>query len=227
MNNGIRHQSQGRTVGIYGGSFNPVHLGHVALAKNIVDSGVVDEVWFMVSPLNPLKKDNNDTMLPAEQRIYLTQLAINGFPQLKVSDIETKLPVPSYTITTLTELKRTYPDFTFKLIVGQDNWKNFDRWVEARKIKDNHDIIVYGRHETTISDESSYEHDNNINESLEAAVIVYEKNGKVKPLKGNQFKLYNISSTQIRTAIKNHDLPFVAKWLNPAVMRYILENAIY
>lgn len=214
-----RLSTEGRVIAIFGGSFNPVHLGHIALADAVCKTGVVDEVWFMVSPLNPLKKDNAEDILPAEQRIYITQLALKDYPHLKVSDVEIRLPVPSYTITTLTELKRLYPHYDFKLIIGQDNWKNFDRWVESQKIKDNHDIIVYGRKDETSSDQTQADN---------AEVIIHRKDGTQTVLSEKlQFKLYNISSTQIRQAFREHNLPFAAKWLTPPVFRYILENKLY
>ena len=206
------------SVALFGGSFNPVHIGHLSLADAICKTGIVDEVWFMVSPLNPLKKDNSDNMLPAEQRLFITQLALNDYPHLKVSDIETRLPVPSYTITTLNELKKLYPKYEFKLVLGQDNWTNFHRWVEAQKIRDNHDIIVYDRKDS----------DNSDSMQQNAQVIVYHKDGTNTILSDNhQFKLYDISSTQIRMAFKNHNLPVAAKWLTPPVFRFILENALF
>ena len=157
-------------------------------------------------------------MLPAEQRLFITQLALKDYPHLKVSDIETRLPVPSYTITTLNELKKLYPKYEFKLVLGQDNWTNFHRWVEAQKIRDNHDIIVYDRKDS----------DNSDSMQQNAQVIVYHKDGTNTILSDNhQFKLYDISSTQIRMAFKNHNLPFAAKWLTPPVFRFILENALF
>jgi len=207
-----------RKIAIYGGSFNPIHLGHMALADSICKTGIIDEVWFMVSPLNPLKQNDTNTILPTEQRLILTRLALKEYPKLKASDFETRLPVPSYTIKTLTELHNTYPNYDFKLIVGQDNWINFDRWVEAKKIKQNHDIIVYAR-------KSDY--DTAVDNNDEAQVVIYKKDGKSESLKDYNFKLFNISSTQIRQAFKERNLPFAAKWLEPDVMRYILENQLY
>ena len=206
------------SIALFGGSFNPVHIGHVSLADAICKTGIVDEVWFMVSPLNPLKKDNADTMLPAEQRLFITQLALKDYTKLKVSDIETRLPIPPYTINTLAELKKIYPKYEFKLILGQDNWTNFHKWVEAKQIKDNHDIIVYDRID---SDDSNLLHQN-------AQVVVYHKDGTNTLLSHNhRFILYDISSTQIRQAFRKHDLAFAAKWLAPPVFRFILENALF
>ncbi len=205
-----------RIVAVFGGTFNPIHLGHVSLADNICNSGIVDEVWFMVSPLNPLKLNDSDQILPTDTRLFLTKLALADYPHLKVSDVESKLPVPSYTINTLAKLHEEYPDTQFKLIIGQDNWKNFDSWVEAKKIKGNHDIIVYGRMET-VDEKHCF-----------ADVVEYRTDGTEHRLNGGApFHLFDISSTRIREAIRTGNVPFAAKWLEPSVMRYILENALY
>ena len=208
----------GASIALFGGSFNPVHIGHVSLADAICKTGIVDEVWFVVSPLNPLKKDNADTMLPAEQRLFITQLALKDYPHLKVSDIETRLPLPSYTINTLNELEKLYPKYEFKLILGQDNWTNFHKWVESQKIRDNHDIIVYDRKDSNDS----------LHLQQNAQVVVYHKDGTNSLISDNHnFRLYDISSTQIRQAFRKHDLSFAAKWLAPPVFRFILENALF
>ncbi len=219
--NDSRQQSGKRTVAVYGGSFNPVHLGHVQLANSICNTGIVNEVWFMVSPLNPLKQNAEDRPLPTDIRLRLTEMALKDYKHLKASDFETHLPMPSYTINTLNELHNTYPDCEFKLIVGQDNWKFFHRWVQAQEIKHNHDIIVYGRKD--VDDEQ-----NNDNKTNKAQVNLYKKDGTLVKLSDHfQFKLYDISSTQIRQAVRCHNLQFAAKWLNPEVLRFIMENQLY
>ena len=210
-----------RIVAIYGGTFNPVHLGHVQLAHCICNTGIVDEVWFMVSPLNPLKQNAEDRPLPTDIRLRLAEMALKDYDNLNASDFETHLPMPSYTITTLKELHNNYPDCEFKLIVGQDNWKFFHRWVQAQEIKQNHDIIVYGRKDEA----DSQNHDNKENK---AQVTLYKKDGTFLKLSDRfQFKLYDISSTQIRQAIRLHNLQLAAKWLNPDVLRFIMENQLY
>ena len=210
-----------RRIAIYGGSFNPIHNGHTSIARAVCETGVVDEVWFMVSPLNPLKKDEAQTILPTDIRLRLADLAVEDVDFLKVSDFETHLPVPSYTYTTLTELEKAYPGCEFSLIVGQDNWERFSRWYKGDEIKAAHDIIVYGRNEENGSQQQGG--------AVFAQVHLYRKDGSVERLDSDDhlFKLYDISSTQIRNAFKTHDLPFAAKWLHPDVFRHILENALY
>ncbi len=211
-----------KTIGIYGGTFNPIHIGHTSLAQAICETGVVDEVWFMVSPLNPLKKDSSKIILPTDTRIKMARMAVKNCTCLNVSDFETKLPVPSYTITTLTELKKEFPQNIFSLLVGEDNWQRFGQWYHADEIKANFDIIVYGR--------NGEQNDAAINKNVSwAQVTLYKKDGNDVRLSSNykKFKLFDISSTQIREAFKSRNLPFAAKWLHPDVFRFILENGFF
>ena len=108
-------------IGIFGGSFNPVHLGHIALAKQLLEQTYLEEIWFVVSPLNPFKKEACD-LLDNEKRLELTRLSLENEPGLIVSDFEFHLPKPSYTYRTLCELSKTYPEKDFTLIMGADNW---------------------------------------------------------------------------------------------------------
>ncbi len=176
----------------------------------------------MVSPLNPLKKDNSKIILPTSIRIHMAQMAVRNSACLNVSDFETKLPVPSYTITTLTELKKEFPKYIFTLLVGEDNWQRFSQWYHADEIKANHDIIVYGREDAM--NQPDYSKTNSW-----AQVCLYKKNGTSVRLSSDnqQFRLFDISSTQIREAFKSHNLPFAAKWLHPDVFRFILENGLF
>ena len=212
-----------KRIGIYGGSFNPTHIGHTTVAQSICKAAGLDEVWFLVSPLNPLKRDKSKTILPTEIRIQLAELAVEGVSCLKVSDFETRLPIPSYTINTLVELKKAFPDCQFVLIVGGDNWNRFAQWYKSDEIKANHDIIVYGRNEVDDN------HSDQSNHSSQAQVIIYHKDGTVDNLSENgfSFPMIDISSTQIRESFKTRNLPFAAKWLHPKVFRYILENGLY
>lgn len=131
-------------VGIFGGSFNPVHNGHIALARAIVERGLVDEVWLTLSPLNPLKSNPAD-LLPNDTRLEMLRLATEGTPGLRVCDIELIMPRPSFTINTMRELSRRNPGIGFRLIIGADNMLIFDRWKDHDEILRDYHPIVYPR----------------------------------------------------------------------------------
>ena len=131
------------SIGIFGGSFNPIHIGHLALANYLCEFGDLDEVWFMVSPQNPLKRDSK--LWDDELRLELAHLAVEGYPKFKVCDIEFQLPRPSFTINTLNTLQEKYPDKEFTLIIGADNWRLFPRWRAADEIIAWHKVLVYPR----------------------------------------------------------------------------------
>ena len=135
-------------VGLFGGSFNPIHNGHISLALQLKEQAGLDEVWLMVSPQNPLKQSTD--LLDDEQRLLMARLAVENVDGIVVSDYEMHLPKPSYTWNTLEALKRDYPDRQFVLMIGGDNWEHFDRWYRAEDIKANYEIVVYTR---TPSDE--------------------------------------------------------------------------
>ena len=130
-------------VGIYGGSFNPVHFGHIRLARLIRQQAHLDEVWFMVSPQNPFKV--NQVLLDDELRLQLTRLALRRERGLIASDYEFRLSRPSYTWNTLQSLSRDYPDHSFTLIIGADNWAVFPQWYHADDILAHHRVVVYPR----------------------------------------------------------------------------------
>ncbi len=130
-------------IGILGGSFNPIHNGHLAIAKKIVSSGEVDEVWLMVSPLNPFKVHVD--LLDDNLRLYMTRRAVEHEAGIVCSDYEFGLPKPSYTWHTLQALKKDFPEHTFSLIIGADNWCKFDGWRNHEEIISNHRILVYPR----------------------------------------------------------------------------------
>lgn len=131
-------------VGIFGGSFNPVHTGHVALAKSLCQKAGLDEVWFMVSPMNPFKKHATD-LLADHLRLEMVRKAVENEPQLKASDYEFLLPKPSYTWNTLQALSADYPDTAFTLLIGGDNWAAFDKWYRSADILARYPIVVYPR----------------------------------------------------------------------------------
>ena len=132
-----------KKVGIFGGSYNPIHIGHLALANYLCEFGDLDEVWFMVSPQNPLKR--NDKLWDDDLRLELVRLAVEGYPKLHASDFEFHLPRPSYTIHTLDALQEAYPDHEFTLIIGADNWQLFHRWKASDEIIARHHLLEYPR----------------------------------------------------------------------------------
>ena len=171
------------------------------MAQSLVNQGLVDEVWLLVSPLNPLKQTSGD-IAAYEYRLRMAELACKGHKGLRVSDFESHHPIPSYTITTLDAIATTYPQHTFCLVVGADNWDSFHRWYKADEIIANYTILVYNRPGYPL-DEAN----------LPPSVKVVNT------------PLYDISSTQIREAIKKGERP--TDWLSPKVLRYISESRIY
>lgn len=128
---------------VYGGSFNPIHNGHIALARQMVRESLADEVWFIVSPQNPLKQDME--LLSDEKRLRMVEVAIEGEEGMQVSDIEFRLPRPSYMYRTLLTLRASHPDREFSLLIGADNWQTFPRWYHYADILRSHTVFVYPR----------------------------------------------------------------------------------
>lgn len=131
-------------TGIYGGSFNPIHRGHIALGDFICKNQYVDELWFLVSPQNPFKKQATD-LLDDQKRLELAKLAVQGYTKLKVCDLEFHLPRPSYMYKTLEALEQRYPDRKFVLIIGADNWLAFKRWAEYQTLLERYEILIFPR----------------------------------------------------------------------------------
>ena len=130
-------------TGIYGGSFNPVHNGHIAIARAMVELAGLDEVWLMVSPQNPLKQASD--LLDDNRRLLMTRRAVEGVERVVASDYEFRLPRPSYMWNTLQSLSRDYPDREFTLLIGADNWLVFDRWYRAGDILAHYPVCIYPR----------------------------------------------------------------------------------
>jgi nicotinate-nucleotide adenylyltransferase len=130
-------------VGLYFGSFNPIHIGHLIIANHILNETGIEKVWFVVSPQNPFKKSS--TLLNEYDRLHLVQKAIEGDGRLKASDIEFALPKPSYTVHTLAYLQEKYPDHEFSIIMGSDSFQNLGKWKNAERIIENYSILVYVR----------------------------------------------------------------------------------
>jgi nicotinate-nucleotide adenylyltransferase len=193
-------------IGLYFGSFNPVHIGHIAIAGYMTEFAGLDQVWFVVSPHNPLKK--KETLLDDYQRLYLTQLAIGDSDRIKASDIEFKLPVPSYTIDTLAYLKEKYPKNEFALVMGEDNLYTLHKWKNSDELIKKYTIYLYPRRETAKPVSAQLDH------ILSGAKIILVN-----------APLMEISGTFIRDGIKNgKDMSY---FLSPSVWKYIKEMHFY
>lgn len=132
------------TIGVFGGSFNPVHNGHISLAREVIERGLADKILFVLSPLNPLK-EHPETLVADRHRLAMLKLAIEGSDHIEVSDIELSMPKPSYTINTLERLTEIYSDARIRLLIGADNWLIFDKWKDHEKIKRLYAPIIYPR----------------------------------------------------------------------------------
>lgn len=130
-------------TGIFSGSFNPVHIGHLALANWLCEFAGLDELWFVITPHNPLKDRSN--LMDNRLRYELVEASIAGYPKFKASDFEFSLPQPTYTIDTLRALEKTYPDRQFHFIMGADNWASIKRWKESDQLISDYPILIYPR----------------------------------------------------------------------------------
>lgn len=188
-------------IGIFSGSFNPIHIGHLILANYIVEFTEIDEIWFVVSPQNPLKKSQD--LLEENVRFHMAQLALEGYPKMKASDFEFSLPRPSYTINTLDEFQKSYPQNHFYLIIGADNWEDFTKWKDHEKITDSFKIKIYPR--------SGYR-----------LVIPSKLKYKVEALDS---PIIDISSTFIREGLS--ESKSMKAFLPESVYEYIEKNNLY
>lgn len=133
-------------IGLYFGSFNPIHIGHLITANTIAELAQIDQVWFVVSPHNPHKQKSS--LLHEFDRYDLVRLAIGYNPKLEVSDIEFHLPKPSYTIDTLTHIQEKYPNYKFSVVIGEDNLTHFHKWKNHDKLLEYYQLLVYPREGT-------------------------------------------------------------------------------
>ncbi|MBD5192022.1 MAG: nicotinate-nucleotide adenylyltransferase [Bacteroidales bacterium] len=191
---------QGKTIGIFGGSFNPVHRGHLMLAQWLLHEMQFDSILFVVSPSNPLK--HQPDMLPEQQRLAMVKLALEGHPRLEACDIEFAMPRPSYTINTLRELSCRYPGYKFKLIIGADNWQLIDKWRAADEIIRDYGIVIYPRPGYHVDPGTLPE-----GVTLSNAPVV------------------DVSSTMLRKVIPQWGVPDY--FLTPEVSEYIKNNKLY
>ena len=132
-----------KRIGLFFGSFNPIHVGHLIIASQVVEQTDRDEVWFVVSPQNPFKR--KDSLLDQRQRLHLVRLAIGDDDRLRASDVEFGLPVPSYTVDTLAHLGERHPAHDFALIMGSDNLQSLPKWKNAPVLLDRYRLLVYPR----------------------------------------------------------------------------------
>lgn len=186
-------------VGIYGGSFNPIHFGHTGLAKWVLEHTDLDEVWLMVSPNNPLK--DKSILADEQERLEKVREAIKTLPtslqgrRVVVSDFEFHLPRPTYTANTLRALAREYPEHEFTLIIGEDNLQIFDQWREYQYILDNYRVFVYPRRDKAGTQGAT-----------QPAAGTQPRKATL-PAKGTIFltgaPYFNISSTELRKNLHN------------------------
>ena len=132
-----------KKIGLYFGTFNPIHSGHLIIANYMVEFSELDEVWMVVTPHNPFKKKSS--LLDNHHRFEMVYQACEDYDKLKPSDIEFNLPQPNYTVNTLVQLEEKYPDLEFSLIMGEDNLKNFHKWKNYEVILERYSIYVYPR----------------------------------------------------------------------------------
>lgn len=187
-------------VGLFFGSFNPVHVGHMVLANYMLEFTDLDRIWFVVSPHNPLKQKTS--LIHERQRLQMVTLAIGENRKMKASNIEFKLPQPSYTVNTLAYLKEKHPDTVFVLIMGADNLEGFHKWKNYEEILNQYEIYVYPRPET------------------DGGKLISHK--KVKMVNA---PLMELSSTAIRNAIK--EKKDVRYFVPPTAWEYMREMHFY
>ena len=169
-----------KNIGLFFGYFNPIHLGHLAVAEFFAQNTSLDEVWLVVSPQSPFKEKN--TLIENHHRLAMAELAIEGSVKLKACGEEFDLPSPNYTINTLNHLKKKYPEHQFTLLLGQDNMAYFDRWKEHGQILDQFHLFVYPRSQS---------------DKISSRLL---KHPKINYFRAS---LLEVSATEIRNAIKN------------------------
>jgi nicotinate-nucleotide adenylyltransferase len=167
-------------IGLYFGTFNPIHIGHLIIANHMAEYSDLNQIWMVVTPHNPLKKKEH--LLDDYKRLNLVALATEDFPKIKPSDIEFKLPQPNYTVHTLAHLQDKFPQHEFSLIMGEDNLKSIHKWKNYEVILQNHDIYVYPRI------------------SSETATLDLKNHPRIHHVDA---PIVEISSTFIRESIKN------------------------
>ena len=189
-------------IGLYFGTFNPIHSGHLIIANHMVEHSDLDEIWLVVTPHNPFK--NKSSLLDNHHRFEMVCKATENYSKIKPSDVEFKLPQPNYTIYTLAHLTDLYPDKEFSLIMGEDNLKSFHKWKNFETILEHHEIYVYPR----ISDGNP-----------DIPLVNHKKINKIEA------PVVQISSTMIRNGIKSGKN--IQPLLSKEVWEYIDEMNFY
>lgn len=192
-----------KKIGLFFGSFNPIHIGHLILGNYILENSDMEELWFVVSPQNPFK--DKKSLLNDHNRLDMVQLAVKNYPKMRASNVEFSLPKPSYTIDTLTYLKEKYPNVSFALIMGEDNLESLPKWKNFEKLISDYHIIVYPRTFEGEKKDSEYLQHGNIS-MINAPVI-------------------ELSATEIRNMIKEGKN--VRPMLPPEVFEYIDGSSFY
>ncbi|MBV2224208.1 MAG: nicotinate-nucleotide adenylyltransferase [Cloacibacterium sp.] len=192
-----------KKIGLFFGSFNPIHIGHLILANYILENSDMDELWFVVSPQNPFK--DKKSLLTDHNRLDMVQLAVKNYPKMRASNVEFSLPKPSYTIDTLTYLKEKYPNYSFALIMGEDNLDSLPKWKNSEKLMSDYQIIVYPR--TFEGEKKDNEYLQHENISMVNAPII------------------ELSATEIRNMIKEGKN--VRPMLPPEVFEYLDGSSFY
>ena len=200
-------------IGLYFGSFNPIHLGHLVIANHMVNRAYLDEVWMVVTPTSPFKLD--DEIIPEQQRLQMVRLAVAENSNIYASDVEFHLPRPNYTANTLRNLRSEHPEIEFSVIIGEDNFENLHRWQEHEDIISNHRILVYPRRVSSPNIPPS----NALNKGGKTVV------GKDQVVVFTEAPMIAISSSYIREAILDkQDIQYL---LPDPVISYIGNNHLY
>ena len=189
-------------VGLYFGTFNPIHVGHLIIANHIVENSDLDQLWMVVTPHNPLKKKSG--LLADYHRLQMVHLATEDYDKIIPSDIEFKLPQPNYTVNTLAHLQEKFPQHEFSLIMGEDNLKSLKKWKNFELILNNYHLYVYPRISTDEVPEEFKNHPN-----------IHKVNAPI----------IELSSTFIRNSIK--DQKNIKPMLDAKVWEYINHNLFY
>ncbi|TCP24003.1 nicotinate-nucleotide adenylyltransferase [Tenacibaculum skagerrakense] len=191
-----------KNIGLYFGTFNPIHIGHLIIANHMVENSNLDEIWMVVTPHNPFKKKS--TLLDNHHRYEMVYRATEDYDKIAPSDIEFKLPQPNYTVHTLAHISEKYPTYTFSLIMGEDNLKSLHKWKNYETILEHHHVYVYPR----------------ISEGI--VETQFDQHPKIHRVNA---PIVEISSTMIRNAIKEGKN--IKPLLSTSVWNYIDEMNFY